>query len=338
MTNLQLKHDLSFDDLYSVDGLRQLDSYFIEKLLRTSPELCNRMLDARIARTPIFKLDESKLILEIAPHLEAFLADLFDISKAVDDAKDQDKRLDRIYKCNRSFIQKHVMNLDRDLQKIEDNIQYTKSSLMMYGIVLPCDSYGVLEAEMDMADSFLSVFEQSNSQDDEWADYHKEILTHIENYSLWVINSFEGRQGHKEGALFRVPMKINYESLIPDLKYYANRSQDEIITTKKGQMLAWIMLSANFKVPTILETIRFYELVGLLRDANTILTVKRTGICHLIFTTTVLTPAHSFAYRYGNYYYHKYFIFRLDIKFKPSITREYRYLSMPRERLRKEGV
>jgi NADPH-dependent glutamate synthase beta subunit-like oxidoreductase/NAD(P)H-flavin reductase len=334
MTKLQLKYDLSFEDLYAIDGLKKIDSYFTEKLLRYSPELCNKMLDARLSKTPLFKLDESKLILELAPHLEDFLVDLFNISEAVDEYKNQDNRLDGIYRCNRGFIQKHVMNLDRDLKEIETNIKGIKAALMMYGIILPCDPHDVLEAEMDMSDTFLKVFEQSESQDAEWASYHKEILTHIENYSLWVINSFEGKKLHSGGALFRVPMKLDYEALVPDLRSYSNFSQEEVVSTRNGEMLAWIMLSANFKVPTLLEMLRFYELLGLLRDVNTVLTIKRTSICKLIFTTSCITPSRTFACRYRNYYYHKYFVFRADVKFKSTVSTEYRYLGMPQNHLR----
>lgn len=334
MTKLQLKYDLSFEDLYAIDGLKKLDSCFIEKLLRISPELCNKMLDARSHNANLFKLDESKLILELAPYLEEFLVDLFNISEGVDEYKNQDKKLDKIYKCNRIFIQKHVINLDRDLKEIETDIKYIKASLMMYGIVLPCDSHNVLEAEMDMADTFITVWEQSNSQDAEWANYHREILTHIENYSLWAIKSFEGRKLHAGGGLFKVPTKLDYANLIPDLKLYSNCSQGELAITKNGQMLAWLMLSANFKIPTFLEVIRFYERVGLLRDAETIITVKRTTICNLIFTTSVLTSPYAFTCKYRNYYYHKYFIFRSNFKHYRKFSHEYKYLGMPLEQLR----
>ncbi len=332
MKKLHLSYDLSFEELYTLDGLKKLDSLFIEKLLRISPDLCNKMLDARTHHNKLYKLDESKLILELAPHLESFISELFSIQNSVENYKDEDKKLDIIYQCNKSFIQKHVMNLDKNMSEIIANINTTKTSLMMYGVVLPSDPHNVLEAEIDMSTTFLEIYEQSNSEDEEWATYHREILTHVENYSLWAVKSFEGRKFHMNGALFRVAMKLDYNNLIPDLKNFSNFSQQSITVTKNGEMLAWILFAANFKIPTTLERWSF-------NNKKTILHSKQRGILKIAYTSTIMNFPESFVCTYNNIDYQKNFLFRILNHPEKSdvnniISERYTYLSLDPDHLR----
>ena len=81
--SLSLNFDLSFEDLYNLDGLRKVDGYFIEKLLKVYPELCNKMLDARENNGRLYKIDESNLIIELAPFLEEFIVELFNIESSI---------------------------------------------------------------------------------------------------------------------------------------------------------------------------------------------------------------------------------------------------------------
>lgn len=247
---LKLKYNLSFEDLYSIDGLRKIDGYFMEELLKKSPELCNKMLDARRSKEQLYKLEESKLILALAPYLEDFIAGLFHLAEAVKEYKDAHKKLDIVYKCNKFFIQRHVMQLPHDINKVINNIKVSQTFLMMHGILLPCETVTVDEAELDMAESFLAVYANSKSDDVDWADYHKEILSHIENYSLWAILSHEGQKLHKTGALFRVPKKLDHCNIIPNLELC--HSAKDLIVTRTGHMMAWIMLASKYRIPGII--------------------------------------------------------------------------------------
>lgn len=252
MTILKLNHELLFEELYTIDGLRKIDSYFIEKLLRKSPSLCNRMLEARQNHNKMHKSEESSLILELAPYLEEFLAELFHVEFYVDKHKAEDAKIGVIYQCNKSLIQKHVLNLKRDWC----DISQAKTALMMYGIFLPIKESEVVEAEIDMAKTFLEIYDIANSEENsDWRDYHRTILTHIENYCLWAIFSLEGQRLHKVGALFRVPHKIDYEHLIPHLIERTNMNLDAIIVTKVGKLLTWFLFTANYTLQSPVETI-----------------------------------------------------------------------------------
>ena len=72
---LQLLGDLSFQDLYSIKGIKKLDNYFLEHLNNHSSDLYDRLVSAR--KLPS---NESELILQIAPILQTFLSNLFHIT------------------------------------------------------------------------------------------------------------------------------------------------------------------------------------------------------------------------------------------------------------------
>ena len=80
---LRLGHDLVFADLYARDGLQRLDRLFIETLRETDPALASRLLAARESPDALARKGESELLIALAPHVEDFLASLFDIATQV---------------------------------------------------------------------------------------------------------------------------------------------------------------------------------------------------------------------------------------------------------------
>ena len=81
--SLTLGFDLRFADLYGRDGLVRLDGQFVDFLKAQSPELHNRLMTARAAPEQLEGKPESDLIVELAPQLEDFIAELFGIAHEV---------------------------------------------------------------------------------------------------------------------------------------------------------------------------------------------------------------------------------------------------------------
>ena len=78
--SLTLGFDLRFADLYGRDGLVRLDGQFVDFLKAQNPELHNRLMTARAAPGQLEGKPESDLIVELAPVLEEFIAELFGIA------------------------------------------------------------------------------------------------------------------------------------------------------------------------------------------------------------------------------------------------------------------
>src|SRR5438309_1177882 len=80
MTELALQHGLTFADLYERDGLVRLDRAFVAHLAATDTSLHDRLMAARAAPEALDLRAESDLLVDLAPHLEDFLGELFGIA------------------------------------------------------------------------------------------------------------------------------------------------------------------------------------------------------------------------------------------------------------------
>src|SRR5712675_84176 len=79
MSDLVLKHELSFADLYDRAGLVRLDRAFVAHLAESDVGSHDRLMMARRDPDAIERLDESNLLVDLAPHLEDFIGELFGI-------------------------------------------------------------------------------------------------------------------------------------------------------------------------------------------------------------------------------------------------------------------
>src|SRR2546430_17553797 len=83
MTDLALKHELSFADLYDRDGLVRLDRGFVAHLGSTDVGLHDRLMAARAEPDALDRKSESDLPVDLPPHLADFVGEPFGISGEV---------------------------------------------------------------------------------------------------------------------------------------------------------------------------------------------------------------------------------------------------------------
>src|SRR4029078_8337890 len=83
MSDLTLQHGLSFADLYSREGLVPLGAAFMAHLQAADASLFALLAAGRAAPAKLAAKDESDLIVDVAPHLEYFIDDLFGIQSEV---------------------------------------------------------------------------------------------------------------------------------------------------------------------------------------------------------------------------------------------------------------
>ena len=106
--SLTLGFDLRFADLYGRDGLVRLDGQFVDFLKAQSPELHNRLMTARAAPEQLEGKPESDLIVELAPVLEEFIAELFGIAHEVRALRSRHEALAPLYSVKRLFVQRRA--------------------------------------------------------------------------------------------------------------------------------------------------------------------------------------------------------------------------------------
>src|SRR5712672_1255209 len=106
---LKLAYGLSFAELYERDGLVRLDAAFLDHLGAAESAL-RPQLEAARAASSLDSKSESALIIEIAPHLDDFLADLFGIREEFLALTAQHDELAPLYSVKRQFVQRRAAN------------------------------------------------------------------------------------------------------------------------------------------------------------------------------------------------------------------------------------
>src|SRR5690242_9084386 len=109
MPNLVLQHGLSFADLYDREGLVRLDRAFVAHLAESDVGLHDRLMTARRDPDAVERLEESNLLVDLAPHLEDFLGGLFGIGAEVRELQARHHELAPLYSVKRLFVQRRAV-------------------------------------------------------------------------------------------------------------------------------------------------------------------------------------------------------------------------------------
>ena len=109
MTNLLLQHGLSFAGLYDRDGLVRLDQAFVAHLAEVDVTLHDRLMTARHEPGAVERQIESDLLVDLAPHLEDFIGDLFGITDEVRALQARHHELAPLHSVKRLFVQRRAV-------------------------------------------------------------------------------------------------------------------------------------------------------------------------------------------------------------------------------------
>src|SRR5688572_19065051 len=99
----------SFPDLYDHAALARLDAVFLDCVGKADAGLRDRLADARRDPAALAAREESELLLALAPHLEAFIAQLFGIEPEVRALAERHHELAPLYTVKRLFVQRKAM-------------------------------------------------------------------------------------------------------------------------------------------------------------------------------------------------------------------------------------
>ena len=186
---------LSFADLATREGLMRLDRAFLERLVSEDAALYARLLKARAAPESISTLDESELVVALGPHLDAFVAMLFDIEEATLALARETHALDPIHACKRLFVQRQAV------KKYPDPSGFEGPALR-----------AALEARIGETLTehafahHVAAWEEAGEA---------EILDIALRYAAWATLTMSGQAAHPGNTLFRVPRRLDYQHLIP---------------------------------------------------------------------------------------------------------------------------
>ncbi|MBL8698748.1 MAG: FAD-dependent oxidoreductase [Alphaproteobacteria bacterium] len=199
MSDLALAFDLGFPDLHTHDGLTRLDRAFIAWLTSRDVALSNRLLAARAAPDALMALDESTLIIDLAPALEAFVATLFGVGDAVAAVAAATRTLDPLWHVKRNFVQRRALKAHKpEAAGAFDGDELARGLEALIGEPL---------TEAGFARAVVAWEQAPEAQAD--------ALAVAERYAAWATLTSAGRQRHAGGVLFRVPHKVDPMNLVP---------------------------------------------------------------------------------------------------------------------------
>src|SRR5262245_58450993 len=213
---LTLGFGLRFEELYCRDGLVRLDACFVDALKARNGELHHRLMEARTAalaseasgqrgdsimRAPdaVAGKAESDLIVELAPELEDFIAELFGITDEVRSLRSRHDALAPLYEVKRLFVQRRAAK------------KYGPDQADGFdGDALRAELEPLLGGELTELRFAERVELWMKAEADNSA-----ALECAARYAAWAVHTEEGRRRHKSGILFKVPHKVDPYHLVP---------------------------------------------------------------------------------------------------------------------------
>ena len=188
---LNLSFGLTLSDLYDLSPqgeLLRLDQAFSTFLKESEPDLAGRYQQA--CQQDLSLSEQSNLMVLLAPWIEDFIGELFNIRKAVSDLQSAHYKLAPLMTIKRHFVQRLAVKKYPDPCADDNSLGFP------------------FEDELAFANQVLKWQDQGDSQELETAA----------RYAAWATLTPEGQQRHGQGVLFKTPAKIGPQSsLIPNL-------------------------------------------------------------------------------------------------------------------------
>lgn len=237
---LELSFELGFDELYDHKGLRRVDAVFLENLGKADPALSRRLKAARENLGSIERKEESKLLMEVAVHLDDFLAQLFKIEDEVSTLTDSHGALAPMFRCKRQFVQRKAITT------------YKAPAAEAF------DGPGLEHQLVECMGEPLS--EQGFARHvQQWQQESKANASKLDTamqYAAWAVHTAAGRARHAKGVLFKVPRKLDFQRLVPvetsddgpttTLRLSHLRRRDGFALTDSGTDLVGALDQANY--------------------------------------------------------------------------------------------
>jgi NADPH-dependent glutamate synthase beta subunit-like oxidoreductase/NAD(P)H-flavin reductase len=194
---LHLKRGFSFEDLYAREGLVRLDAAFLEHLGSADGALLERLQQARGGG--FTRKLESDLMIDLAPHVEDFLGDLFGIAADVRALQARHNALEPLYALKRKFVHKKAIS----------GVSVEQASALD-GPALAADLETLFNGPLTQ-ESFVEHVSRWLDQESE----HAAQLAKAQQYAAWAALSPAGRAKHRHDILFHVPHKLDPQHLVP---------------------------------------------------------------------------------------------------------------------------
>jgi len=211
--DLRLGFGLGFDELYRREGLARVDEIFCRQLADFDPDLAGRLDAARAAPDRLTSKEESALLLDLAPTVDAFLGELFGISAEVAGLRARHLDLAPLSDVKRQFVQRKAAVAFPAGEAAGFDAEVLTAAIAQRIDAAPDRDPVPFEI------AFAKAVAAWTAEGDARADDIDAAL----RYAAWALHSEAGRQRHADGVLFHVPQKTDPENLL----HHGIRSQHD---------------------------------------------------------------------------------------------------------------
>lgn len=195
---LQLAFDLVFEDLYDDQALSRVDAAFLGVLGGLDADLAGRLKGARENPDVLDDKAESALLLELSPHVDAFIAKLFGIEAELSDLAGRHTSLETLYTCKRLMVQRRAIKG-----------KTPEDAADIPGPELAEELTPLLGGDFNQF-SFANALMDWHEDEDANADKISMAL----GYACWATLTAEGQARHATDILFRQPGKLDFQNLV----------------------------------------------------------------------------------------------------------------------------
>ncbi len=188
-----------FEDLYRYEGLARLDDVFLSHLEPADPVLHRRLVDARSDPQKLSSKEASDLMIDVAPHVEDFLGEVFGIAKEIQALQARHNQLAPLMAFKRKFVQKRAIS----------GVTKEQASAIN-GLALAAELDSLFGEPLTQSSFFQHV--------SHWLENEAEHAPWIQTaarYAAWAALSPAGIRKHHADVLFKVPHKLDPFHLIP---------------------------------------------------------------------------------------------------------------------------
>ncbi len=192
------RHGFEFADLYRRDGLVRVDELFCAHVGAKSAELLARLEAARRDPISIALKDHSALIIELASHLDDFVAEFFGIADEVTALRARHAEIAPRYNAKRQFVQRKSAAIKPDAVAAIDGAAITAELETLLGEPVNEPAYAAKVNQWLAAE----------------AEHAKELEV-AARYAAWAVQTPAGRERHAAGTVFRLPTKVDPTHLVP---------------------------------------------------------------------------------------------------------------------------
>jgi NADPH-dependent glutamate synthase beta subunit-like oxidoreductase/NAD(P)H-flavin reductase len=195
---LTLEFGLTFAELYHREGLARVDAAFLGQVAAADAALEARLRAARAAPADQDAKAESALLMDLAPHLDRFVGQLFGIANEVLALSARHVAFDPLYEVKRRFVQRHAASMIK-----------APEAATIDGMSIERELTGIFGGRFDELTFALKVTEW---QQDEAKHTHE--LDLATRYAAWALQSSAGKQHTAKGVLFKAPRKTDPQHLL----------------------------------------------------------------------------------------------------------------------------